>query len=1046
MKKSIILILSWSLCFYPVGLSSQNTGSGHWVNTLNNIIDQTGQMVMGGQNTAQNIMARSVPQTDLPLPFQGCLVISAPPPIPPPQRCEQGLHPQDPNTPQAIAHYQSNQFNANGMVTFLEDILSEVEHESDGPGHTGIKCLKDRMDLEKQKFQNILNYLTTTVDEIKRKNEMFKQELANSDRQMEDIHALLNGNNSISGQRNANKQERSLADLFSSQKCQKLLTKQTLDNATQTGGLLGLRSNFTDHYDKATAYDNQQDQLKELFNNQVRNISNNIRDYGIDGWIENLSSQNNNLSEYQNIGNMQALIQDKAQQFTLRRNALQGELEKMGISSLPRMDLNFSNKFGRYRNTFKRKAKSNYIDQCVLGERSNGSFGSLDAIISGLRQRGTASKGNVSTFKSQLQSILREHGLIEYKMSEIQSLVKEYGEEAIVVDFLKDGRRTSGNIYSVLQHNIANCDIQYETEDQGGGQTMQQMDREVDSLLGQYQRLASDLSSDITQSLREEVLRCENRVVTTESCLQAGAMSSSGPSFCFNKANQCSSEIKSCHSQIDNLVKDNTMKLNTIADFNNKKRIQLISEQNAVLNELKKHITTYGGMINAIVPGALFDFPEEIFLKTPEMAESKFGVLLVGGDNIESIFKELPQKIESLTNELKGQNNLMMNELKNGIDKQVNNIRRNMGKALTEWQAIASSCGEKLQQFQVQMAEIQRQQMEQYQQWQEKAHAACQRYLDAQGMSMGPLCDNGIVEELYKESFEISFMINPDMKDNINQARIDCLQRENERDWGLENEDQIAGDLFQDCLSNPDDTSESRRQGERQNSLIQRLSSSKGEDAREKIEDFFEMDFAQINRVFNEYKQECQKDDIPNEHTIFCDNLKNNILPTLNGNNINKDNYNNIKNELRRINNYSPNQRPTISSGPTITLPTEQEENLKRKAEQALSSVFESTQENFCNHLATEAIMDVLRDCEGDNQAARCFNDKLERYKNEGNSQIKNIARALDTSRNGTLFGEEDASEISCSTLHYGERNEDPIPSEPSTIEEFLDQNTFIRN
>ncbi len=1052
MKKVVIILVSWSLCFYPQSIFSQGQRErgGEWYDTAVGVINNVSSSIMGTQNpnssmphmpqsaaslgvatTAERLQAKIVPHEVLPLPFQGCLVAQKLSAFPP-QKCESEIF-LGPQAQDQYQQYNFNKANADENVNFLKDMLDQTKSETATGAVSGIKCLEDRVTLEETKFQNLLNLLTSQADLIKRKNEIFKEQLKNTERQMEDIHSLLNGTGQ--GEENNNKKERSLSGLINSKQCQDLLTETAIAGATRQGGLLKLRSNITTQNDNASEYRNREQQLEDETRKQISQIAGHIGTYGVDAWLSISSNDSTSTFKRQKIGNFQAVKQDAIERFRLEKASLQGELKKAGLSSIPNMGKNFSNNFGRYRANYRSTFKKQYIEGCVFNTNSSKGPGNINMLISNLYQPGTKRKGTVNSFKSELQGIFDSTGYIEDKVEKVQALVQRYGENTVVADFMRNGQRTSTNIANILSNAINVCQKQYERVDINALFSPRQQLDTVSTLLEEYQDLGTDLSTEITSSLREKILNCDGQTVTTDSCRQGNPFSPEEDSFCFSKAKKCSSDIASCHSSLDTLVNQQTHELNRIADTENLKRKDFVGHQNAILTDLKTKIGTYAEMINATVPGANFSFPEDMFIKTPETAQNRFGVFLVGGDNIESLFEELPQKINTLKDSLSEQNEKMRAQLGDRI----NDIRQGLQESLAEWQEVSSSCGQKLQNFQTKMGEHQAQQAQQEGEMMQKTKAFCRKYNDLQGFNLGAGCDD--VEDLYSDSMEIAFLINPDIINDVREYRKLCAEFQNESESALENEDRNAGDLFRDCLNDPDSTSHDRR-NEVNESVANRLPSYDKQTAQEKIDGLLEIDFDKINQIARRYINSCNTP--AEEYQQFCTTFNDKVKPILNGGNISPSNYNTIKRDLAVLQRMV--KREDISTPPEsgdFPLPTEQEEELKSMAEDKLRAVLQSEGNNFCNAIATKAVVSIFNHCQNDGHTRNCFNTKLEEYEEEGTPRIRNIARHLDTISRGTILGEAESSDISCSAFDNGERFQEDLylgreQSEPQTIDEAI--------
>ena len=1030
LKNTTVIILIGSLIAWPTTAFAQNSGS--WVGPAVQAIDMASGVYRQSQGvhqqtppqaaptaaagpidpTSANLMNKMVPAANLPLPFQGCLIAQADPPL------------------------GGNQCNeAQENVPFLQGMLDGAKNETSGVALSGIKCLEDRVKLEGTKFQNLLNHLTVQADFIKQKNEAFRKDALSGREHMKEVNAILNGG----GLNMADRQARSVGELIGDDSCLDILSAHnqggSVDEINKQGGLLGLRSLISDTHSKAGQFGRNADDIEQRITEGIDEITEGISQ-GIDPWLNFQASSQADMPPF---GDFEKIKQREMRRFQEQRARIREELSANGFEgSPPRMGRDFvTETAGKFNSEYTTRTKKKYVDGCIrdgsneLGPR----FGTLSDLLGRLRQNGASARGTtVDSFRGEVAAVLnnRTSGLyIEDKLEAIGAIAERGGYKGIVVNTVMNGRTVSASLHTALAAMVENCRYAYENAKDEGGFTPSQKTEANIELLGEYRKLAEGFQSRMASSLRQEVLECRSEAPAAGTC-NADRFVADAPGFCFTQAKTCAEDVKTCHGKVQGLIDNNTRRLKTLADAYNEGAVNLIASQNEVLKEIKRLTNNYAQMINATVPGADFRFPEEMFITPPDPSESELGIFLIGGDDMDSLFDQLPQKIEEIKGALGEQHQKMMGQLQKFIDDQNQKIRQR----LEAWKGIAATCNEGMQKNMEQMANQQQQHAEAMQ----KRDAFCHRFYNWQGRSPAAGC--GDAEGLYEDSLEISSFISDDALEYLFDYNHMCAETQNQANEEGDNPFSEAGYLLADCLDEPKETSEqdierdvadtgpeeedeetpTRRRRDRTSRALGEKLDAQG--AKELLDEAVAADYEAINEVLQSLKRACEANPSETAKREFCDTHS----PFF-GTEINEGNYTDNKEKLQDIKNVPESTYP-INSDNQIPLPSDRQEELKALAEGKLGKVMASEAGNYCNSIATEAIVGIVETCKDakGSSARSCFRQEYDELLEQGSPRTRAIARVIAQQRYGSGLGENSEIDIACEAGHFDtERSTDPF-------------------
>ena len=1083
-----------------------------------------------------SIAEKLVPDPLLPLPFRGCAVPKTAPVLPP-QTCEPPPPPEPSMMQQCLAQGQPPQMcgpqatmaamdrlrtEAQKNVLFFEGMLSESKHETPRGGASGLQCLRDRVKLEEDGFQNNLNGLTAALDQIKAKDEEFRGRLQAMTDSLRDLDACLTGKDALVERGSGGESEemdldkcravstsgnRELAarglDMLGPERCLDVISANMDGGGDVRGiwkekGLMGMWEGLGGINVQAGQYTRNEEAVKADIEKRIGEITDDIERYGVDAWLANGAESTGSASVIQSL---EAARGREVQKFQQARASLLQELGALGIQEdgLPKMGRNFGTDIGHFKRRFVRDVQRGYVDDCV--NREDHGVGTFRDVLAGLYQPNARGRGTVASFRGEIDSILAREGFIEDKMGAFQELLGRYGRDTIVVDVMKDGRRVSADVHTMLSDMIDVCRTKYELGDgladgpaapeepvnrtgtaevdedgavkvddgssAGGGEgdgvdasTPKGRAARIESILDEYAELGSRLQSDVVSAIRREVVECDGRKEAKAGSCGEATFNTEDPSFCLAQAGSCATDITSCHSIVESRVEEMNHEANLLASQYNGMVKELIDNQNTLLNDMKARLGTYAQRINAILPGANFELPEDMRIETPELGVTKYGVALLGGGDLEGLFTALPAKIEALEGALREQNGNAVGALNAYIGEQAQNMNDSKG----AWQDVEEGCGGAIRDQQQQMMTQQQERMKQRQEQMEKFGAFCRRFGQMQ-RNPAAACD-GVADELHETSTEISAFLSPDAIEFIDDYKVLCSSSQNMSDEGSE----IGGtNFFNKCLQDPKATSEeiegsfanfSSGDGSSSMDLSARSlaltvdgildnKESGGDHVKRKIDAEFGIDVGKVRDALRSYRNACNTsrtfpDDSDNpdyeDYDLFCtklDNL-NRDIESITIDNLDEP----LKSYLRELNATAPLRRPSAMELP---IPTEDEEDLERNLRERLSAVMErkNAEPNICNRVVTSAVMDAAKGCRTkENGKNACFYEKMQELSDEGAEEFRPLARASLELEKQSMFaglGEEThLGNVPCHNIRSGD-DDFHYEAEPDTGEDVLD-------
>ncbi|MFX3675638.1 MAG: hypothetical protein ACN6I6_01245 [bacterium] len=745
-------------------------------------------------------MMRNVPSDRIPAPLNKCVIPQAN--IPMPRYCEQLGPVQEYTQPMGLAaspsykgFMQTSEF-AKKTILDLDRMLDEGKNEFSNGAITGVQCLKDSLTKEKTRQQGILNAIQSQIDKLSLRNKQFKEQVKLVEMEMDKITRELTGQ--PEGKSGHVSDTINPPIKYFPPNCQKLVEKTSA--SVQRIGLVALKeSSF-----KPTAISGGEFLAnQQIYKNDIQRFINQSRDFisknGIDSFRESgLPNFKGNEKLLQRIAQSIGPIN---QRIANEETKIRAELKKVGYDA-PSLDKNFSSDFAAFKSDSKEYFRKKYVSDCVTGG-NNGLTLDPKTILDALRQESTNNQGTtILSYKAALENILNSDSFVEDKIQQLKALDASYGEGNITITLSNSKAKLERMPpYMYFQNAVSACTADYNDDKtfstSAQGRSYATQVERAEAYLNDLKKLNDTYVAQMTEGIVDEVVNCSGRATEAGSCKLGGdnSFDVSSKGFCFASAQSCATEVNNCFAIADQLVQKKTAELTASADKFNGIVEGLFNDQARFFAEFKSSVMQEAGLLNALVPGADFKFPEDMFISLPELVLSN-GVYVRGGSSaaIEAQLSQAATKMKALKQELQNQGRLAETQLKNYIREQESNIKENRD----NFKKVVTACDQRLQEAEAVTNNFNAKMQEEEEKKKTAAGDFCRRFYN---LSTNPTAACGDVEELYESSIRAAQMVAPSARRYTNDLRNLCTETQSEREAGSEDSRSAASTIRSDIAS-----------------------------------------------------------------------------------------------------------------------------------------------------------------------------------------------------------------------------------------------------
>lgn len=666
--------------------------------TANQFMKQQQMMQQQMQMMAQ--MATLKPQP-VPSKFFGCMVGPAIANMPKGGFCPKDN--QDPSMVGFVNNFRSMKSMAEDNSSFFEKLMTDAQND---PNPTsGISCLNDRLKKSMDQMQMQMNSLQDLADKIAKENQTFKEQNKVLIDQMKDIHADLNG-----GAFTGDQKARRFAENFSPA-CVQYMGGSKIESAKDSGGLLGIRKSQASFNDKATALLSKRPQLEKDLVTQISEFKKAVALNGIEKVLAgNAFVPKPGIATFQ--ASMQAALQSKGSQISLRIETIKGKLQSELGYSLPEMDGTFNANIDALVQNAENFFTKKKVEECARGSFSL----SNQELISSLRHTTSTNSDLLNRYRTALQGILGDSKIqADVKAKQIQELDKQYGGKVVLQLTGSAGQDTTATPYAYMQEIIKGCKdgLNYNQLNNGesvanggkGVSALKQLGSEQDMInagkkyLQEIADISKNSASEMANEIYDQIANCSGRKTEVSECSGDASFDANANGFCIKNAVNCSQQVNSCYREIDVAIKTRQTKMNTLAATYDKNVAGLVAKQEGFLQQVKSRVAFFQNFMTRTFPGTAVelkgvtsgtsqDKDGGLFVSMPEkILNSELGVYLRGGGDIKE-FDKLPEKIVMLKDSIKDQQAKIKTEVEQFIAAQQKAMDANKKK----WEAVAKDC------------------------------------------------------------------------------------------------------------------------------------------------------------------------------------------------------------------------------------------------------------------------------------------------------------------------------------------------------------------
>lgn len=552
----------------------------------------------------------------------------------------------------------------------------------------GLKCLEDKKLALGQQLKNTINSLTALQNQLKRDQQIFRENNKAILSEIEKNNSELFGG----AQSNAEK-TRNLSNYFSPN-CQNVIGTQALQEGSAKGGLTGILQNMTPVNRDAGNFLQNKNAIEADIRRSVEKMNSKTKEDGLISLSEAYPDQQSLEKEFK-YPSVRDAISEKLKEFKATSARIATQLKEIQPGyTLPAMDKNFSIDTEEFISGAKDYFKKEYINDCVTGKESGVAI-PLDKVLEALSQKSTGNGGTArDKYRAALKAIVESDTTIDDKLARIKNLESLYSD--ITVTYQNNqAQRVTQTPYDLYMQTVAACEQKYTQNNMfstGSARSVSQqkkVDRAV-NLIRDYKNLNDTFTAKLSAAITEKVLSCSGEAKKTGNKACTEAIKTDSPNFCIAHANECAGEIQACFIEADKQVKVREQKNQLLSKKYNENVAQVVARSNQLYQQQQNTVQSLVGYLQQRFPGTQFDLPKDMFLEAPSLAKGKFGVDLLGGGD-QKFLEELPNKIDKFKEMLTSQTDSIIGDNGLFVD-YINKQKQAMEEQKQKWAGLADKC------------------------------------------------------------------------------------------------------------------------------------------------------------------------------------------------------------------------------------------------------------------------------------------------------------------------------------------------------------------
>ncbi|MBT3586246.1 MAG: hypothetical protein HN509_15165 [Halobacteriovoraceae bacterium] len=759
----------------------------HWVDQIGSVIGTVGNMALqANRQRSSQAQSAAALQAAAPRPvpakfFPFCQVAPAGPSFPEGMAmvCKQGV--QDVNQLQ-----QAEMMVSLGIMQddFYKQLLTKG---SSSRVPVGMQCLEDARKNMMSSMKDRMNGLQNIINNIKKQNQLFKENNRPLQENMTDLAGDLFGNKQRAGGRDNRNDSNTFAKFLQPQ-CRSMLGGPApLNQLGKAGGLSSIRDKYEEFNHSGAQYLGNKGRIEKDLDRKVQGIAKEIRTRGIDDSLQGFTSLRDSKGANVNPA-IQSVVQKEAEKLNIARKRIKENLNRevpgMG-DRFTNMDTNFKTDIKDFIAEAGTHLRKEFVSDCVTGNGQT-NFGVTPAqVLKGLRQVGVSGGNTMDVYLTQYNNIMALDAPIQDKLVQLERLAKQHPDVVLETKNFDNGKKEDLTPFQVFRSNINACEQAFEQDETFGSQQKASMKRRVDRAkryLNELRGLESNFAANLINSINDEVKNCNGSdFQDADGQCTKGFLAPSNPKFCFKHANTCAANMQACFAQIDAVVTTKKRQLETVRRQYNANVAGFVSAQEAFLGQMKQQVGQDVAFLRSIFPGADFEIPKDLFVDLPsEQFCPKFGGDVRGGcDGIEKFANDMPKKLEKLMAmvDQQAQNiDSTIGEYMSGLAAQMNENRNKFARLKQDCAGAAAA-------FRQQVQQQNQQQLADFNEKKGEASKFCARFNQvAENPTAG--CDKA--EDLYSDSVEVASFLSEESQAYISDYKRLCASSQSEKDEGKE--------------------------------------------------------------------------------------------------------------------------------------------------------------------------------------------------------------------------------------------------------------------
>lgn len=791
----IVHSLVLTLCYVPIFqdlslLHAQEIRDQHVVqdNTMSQFRDMIGAITSQIQNQraqmmamqqAQQLQRNLMPQTGPARFFPQCqLPAVTPVPV---GACETPIQ-----SDHEVMMYETLRQGANVQVNFMEGMLNTAKNT---PPQSGIQCLQDRKHETMSQLNARLNGLTNLMDQMDKRNQLFRDRASELLDDLRDDYGLLVG--AARGRLSNDTMSIDHSSNFSLE-CQNVLSQQDAGEINQVifeNGFNGLRLGLQGDRNQALNFASNKSSIQEDINQSINHIQDVINRHGLEpgnnqSFQELITSYASSHESIRTLAQspdspLVRLLSSEATPLISRKLELQQELQSQNLDyTIPRMDQHFQRNFDI--NNLEEIFRKRYVNRCVNNQGQMNVINMTQSDILGSLTHPEFGRNApiVRNFRAALENILNHNNpnvYIEDQIAELRRLYESYGGNIDVEYSNSEGRRESRPIYQLYGDLVNRCNRHYTSSQDLRDSEANEVRRMTDQLRD-FKQNHQNFNADLGSKISDKLIRCDGRELTSgPGFCQTDIFNPSNRNFCINHAEQCSNHITQCYNQVEKKYNDTKTRIDRSASEYNAAVESFVADQERQLAVIKQRLIEEQARLEQFFPGAHFQLADELFIEMPPEVD-EFGVKIRGGSEYPQIaMRDLSEKLSTLRGQYEDQMMQVQNVINEYIQEQEQNLYRNKDR----WQRLADNCDMASQQYAQQQMENYREQTQAFNQRASEVSDFCNRFHRLTRMNPNAAC-SGFVSELFESSLSAAGNISGDAIHAINEYNNLCARTQNE--------------------------------------------------------------------------------------------------------------------------------------------------------------------------------------------------------------------------------------------------------------------------